>query len=52
MLQRLRAELRAIQEWDRKGFVITTAIEALAVPIREARKEELIVKIRQIVERN
>jgi hypothetical protein len=52
MLQSLRAELKAIQDWDNSNFRIATPMEMAAVPIREARKAELIRKILAIAARN
>jgi hypothetical protein len=52
MLEQLRAELRAIQVWDRKDFAVTTFTELAAVPIRAARKAELVRKIAEIAARN
>jgi len=52
MLQRLRDELKAIQDWDNNNFPVRTLVELAAVPIREARKMELIRKIRDLAARN
>ena len=52
MLEILRAELKAIQDWDERGFPIATWTEQVAISIRLARKAELIGKIREIATRN
>ena len=48
----LTAELKAIQDWDSRGFQIGTPTEMSAVFIREVRESELIRAIREIVPRN
>jgi len=52
MFQSLRAELKAIQDWDNRDFRITTPMEEAAVPIRKARRMELICKILEIAALN
>lgn len=52
MFQSLRAELKAIQDWDNRDFRITTPLEEAAVPIRKARRMELICKILEIAALN
>jgi hypothetical protein len=52
MLEKLRAELKAIQEWDRSNFQIETQTELDAIPIHQRREAELIRKIREIAALN
>jgi hypothetical protein len=52
MLQKLRAELKAIQNWDKKNFPINTLTELAAISIRAERKAELIRKITEAAEQN
>lgn len=49
---KLRAELKAIQEWDAQTFPVRTLIERSAFPIRKARAIELLRKIQAIAARN
>lgn len=52
MLEIYRAELKAIQDWDKHNFPIITWTEQVAVLIRRARSAELIDKIREVALRN
>ena len=52
MLEIYRAELKAIQDWDKRDFPIATWTEQVAISNRRARKAELIDMIREIAVRN
>jgi hypothetical protein len=52
MFHSVRAELKAIQDWDNRDFRITTPMEEATVAIRKARRAELICKILKIAALN
>lgn len=51
-MQKIRSDLKAIQDWDDKDFLTTTWTERVAMTIRRERKKELIGKLYEIAARN
>lgn len=52
MFHALRAELKAIQDWDNRNFRMATWTERAAIAIRADRKKELTRKLQEIAARN
>lgn len=52
IVQKIRSDLKAIQDWDDKDFLTTTWTERVAMTIRRERKKELIGKLYEIAARN
>jgi hypothetical protein len=52
MLESLRAELKAIREWNRDTQLLPTQTERDAVIIRQMRRCEIMQKLAEIAARN
>jgi len=52
MFAALRAELKAIVEWDKKGFASGTETEKDAIVFRQRRRREIARQLIEIVSKN
>ena len=52
MFAKLRAELKAITEWDRQSQILRTQTERDAIVIRELRRREITRQLTEIVTTN
>jgi hypothetical protein len=52
MFERLRAELKAINEWSRQSQIFRTETEQEAVLIRDIRRREITRRLTEIVATN